>query len=202
MLRSAVILTALVFPGVAFAQCPTKDDLYQGINMTFDTADTESYYTGRGNVIVNEGSDNLIDSAANWTIQLASGVFETYVHERIAGKWRPTAAFSLDYDFDYATAFPLTAGDVGGGVQNLVDEGGVSEPATYSYSVHAAADIIIGDCSYATLDVYQTYLLPDGGFGLSRMIYLKDVGFGYIVESFWSNGKTLSRVATGIAVDG
>lgn len=202
MLRPAIILSALLLPSIAFAECPTQADLSQGINLTYDTPDTEIYYTGRGNSIINEGSDNAPDSAVNWTVTLASGVFEIYIYERVEGLWNPTSAFSLDYDFDYLAAFPLAAGDVGGGVQTLTTENGEPEPATYSYSVHAVEDIVIGDCSYAALDIYQTYLLEGGIYGLTRMVYLKDIGFGYIVDTFWSDSEATTRVATGISVDG
>ncbi|MCF6305833.1 MAG: hypothetical protein L3J33_10740 [Rhodobacteraceae bacterium] len=202
MLRPVIFLSALLLPSVTFAQCPGQADLYQGISLTFDTHDTEVYYTGLANMIVNEGSDNLPDSAANWTIQLAFGVFETYVFERAQGYWTPTSAFHLSYDFDYTAVLPLVAGDIGGGVQTLVEEDGTTEPATYSYSVHAVEDVVIGDCSYAAFDFYQTYLLEGGGFGITRSVYLKDIGIAYIVESFWDNLGPSLRVATGISADG
>ncbi len=201
MLRSALVFSAFVFPTVIMAQCPQPGDLDQGITVKFDTDETDTFYNGVDGIVINKGQGIYDDQIIDWIIQLYSGVFESYVHERTSGFWRPTAAFGLEYDFDINAVFPLSAGDVGGGVQTLNDDQG-SEPATFSYSVHASDGITIGDCSYDTLDIYQTYLLPDGEIGITRMVYLRDLGFGFVIESSWTNGTPESRMPIGITIDG
>lgn len=196
-----ILFPMLVVPAFAFAQCPTAGALVQGVSLSFDNLDTESYYLGANDVVINDGSDNAPESASEWKVQLTGGIFEFYFFERIVGLWQPTTVYSLDYGFDIESALPLSAGAVGGGVQELVSDSG-GEPVTYSYSVHDAGEITIGDCSYAALDVFQTYLFPDSNLGITRTVYLPELGFGYLVDAKWPDEPAFDRIALTISNDG
>jgi len=201
MLRTSVIFFAIGLPSIGFAQCPTNADLAQGITLTFDNGVVETFYTSRDNIIVNEGADNVAIDGTEWIVQLYQGVFEYDIFERTIGLWHPSNVFSLDYDFDVEAAFPLQIGDVGGGKQTLVD-GGFSEPAIYSYSVHDGGTITIDGCDYIALDLYQTYAIKDYGIGLVNSVYLPELGFAFGRATSWPDFDEPTRTPIAISVDG
>ena len=198
MIRSALSFAALFLPGLAMAQCPTIDDMPTGINLTYDTGEIEKFSSGADGIVSIQGVERTNDGGSDWTITLQNGLFETSFLKRTIGKWHPSTNYRLDYDFDYSAAFPLQDGAVGGGIQTLVEEGN-SEPATYSYSLHDRENLMIEECGYAALDIYQTYFFPDKELGLTHVIYLTDLGFGFVTNQAWPGDDPISSTFTSIA---
>lgn len=199
MLRSAAFVSALCFPIMATAQCPSQENLQGGILIQYDDGATEVFTSNDDGTIRVIGSDNAGEAQNDWDLSIFGGVFEQSTFERTAGYWHPTSDLRFEYNFDYAAAVPLEIGDTGGGIQTLI-EGDFTEPATYSYSVHDAGNIRIGDCDFRAFDIFNTYILPDSEFGAVQVTFLRDIGIGYVVSQKWPNDEGIKSAAISIAV--
>ncbi|MBL4805697.1 MAG: hypothetical protein JKY31_00215 [Rhodobacteraceae bacterium] len=200
MFRPFAMISLLAVPTGVFAQCPTLADMTTGISVLFSSGDTENFRQGESGIIIQNGTDNA-ERETTWQNHMVNGIFETNFLERTAGTWTPTGDFNLEYDFDIAAVFPLVEGMVGGGIQTLVEPDFV-EPATYSYSVHASENVMIGDCEYVAFDFYQTYIMAENGFGVTKSKYLPELGITIIYQSKWPQDDALNREAIDLWVDG
>ncbi len=199
MLRQFIALSAFFLPAIASAQCPTGADLAGGITITYNTGEVEKFTSGPNGQVFIEGFSQDGDTSFGWVSTTIEGAFESSYRERAAGYWHPVTDYRLEYDFDISAAAPLRAGAVGGGAQTMVDANG-SEIAIYSYSVHAADDLLIDNCTYAALDVYQTYWLPDKTLGLNQLKFMPELGFGFMVAKKWPDSPASQSIALTITV--
>jgi hypothetical protein len=178
--RSLIAIAALS-PASA-AACPTAADMARGVSILFDDQ-TVAVYRRDGDTVAETVS--APDGTPIYTYRLLGGLFETGLDDHEAGGLPD----SFGYSFALEPLLPPVPGAKVSGTQTasspvVADEtlpDRISVTLSYRMSVGPADTVAIGGCRYEALPVSVRVDYAEGPETQS-MIYLRELGFAYVVE--------------------
>lgn len=176
-MRSFIAVLFCLLPSFGLAQnCPTANDLTQGIRVDRSGGYTEYFRRGGQGIIVVQG---YIDRKYEYDLELAAGLqLLSY-----SGNVGETADAEGDLTYDYGAAIDTLPGPVPGGrwksaVTVIAKSGPFSEPQLYAFG--PLEQINIGGCPYAMISATIAYQ-NDNNY-IETVQYLPDLGISVLVQ--------------------
>ena len=192
-LVALALLTAA--PALAQTGCPTAADRDRGIRLDFSTGGSEVYRPAAAGVVTVNGVDN---DGGGYRFELAHGAMLLVYEDVIDGAPDPSTRARYDYGLTPAQMpVPVPGGTWASDV--TVTAGTEVYDEAQSMIWGKRQTVTIGDCAYQGFDVRISY--DTASNYVENLMYLPDLGFGYLVwkESDGSPRDLLSVTSIRVA---
>ncbi len=182
-IRFALASLLLANPGALAAQCPTEDDLAEGIRFGIADGAYETFTRQSDNTLAAiYGTQDGPESR----VLLARGMYLSEVINYESGALDPSSRLVYGYAMPL-DALPTPSPNGSARISVTVNESGKLSQETHIYDFGPEATVNYGPCAYKMIPAEVRYE-PSEDDAVDYLEWLPELGLSYLVRSRWDAG--------------
>lgn len=169
---SGIAACLCLLPGLGQASCPAADDLFRGVEVTFQDGHVSRFLRDAEGVLT---ETEIVDDGSSFNYVTDNNVLETAFFELPVEGGDPVGWEEFAYSFDVSGILPLQQWSGQSGYQILLaPDGSEARRTLFGYRTRAARDLTIGTCTFTAIPLETYYQSDDNWF--------RSVTFEFVTE--------------------